>query len=77
MRGKQRDKMSNVVNEMVKMACERPTLTEALAFAALWESDRQAKQATFISSGLILQPGRYDCFKYVMGQVMKQWNLTH
>ena len=66
-----------LANDIVKMACERATLVEALAFVALWESDRQSKQATFISSGLILQPGRYDCFKYMLGLAMKQWNLTH
>jgi hypothetical protein len=64
-------------DDVVKMACDRPTLVDALAYVALWESDRQSKQATFISSGLILQPGRYDCFRYVLGEVLKRWDLTH
>jgi hypothetical protein len=69
------------LTEAVKMACEQDSLTDALVWIAVWESDRAVKQALeFQRTGVSTAShgGGWDtCFRVSFQEVMKAWREKH
>ena len=69
------------LEEAAQKACEEPTLTDALAWIAVWESERAIKQAlehhkTGARRGS--NGAAWDtCFKACFKRVMKVWENDH
>ena len=58
--------MKSEFDMMLETACNKPTLAQALALVALWESERVVKQARTNE--------RWDtCFEYIFAVVIKKW----
>ncbi len=63
--------------EAVKHACAEPTLIKALAFVAVWETERVVKQAlehhrTGVSTAS--HGGGWDtCFELCLGEVLERY----
>ncbi len=59
-------------DEAVRRACEEPTLVKALAFAAVWESERVVRQALdYRANGVSTV---WDtCFERCLGEVLEQY----
>ena len=55
------------IDEAVKIACEEPTLLDALVWICVWESGR-----VWGPNG----QGGDTCFKFCLEQVMKKYNQT-
>lgn len=63
------------IDDIVKQACEQPTLLEALTFACTLENNRAVKQALDGYKGP--NGERWDtCFGLTIKRVMEHWNAT-
>lgn len=56
------------IDETVKIACQQPTLVDALSWICDWEGDRAIRQA------LRNEGKSWDtCYRYCIAAVMKTW----
>ena len=55
------------IDDAVRIACQQPTLTSALTWIAVWESERAIKQAKE-------NPGWETCFEFCFKKVMEEYN---
>jgi len=61
--------MAETFSDIVRKACEQPTLLEALTWIAIWETDRAVRQAR--------EGVQYDtCFKFLFEQVFQCYEAT-
>ena len=60
------------LDEAVRRALEKPTLTDALTSIAVWECERAIKQS---KSGYVGPDGKQwdTCFKFCFSRVMREW----
>lgn len=58
------------ITEIVEQSCKQSTLAAALAYVAIWETERVVKQAR-------QNPTWDTCFEYIFNCVIDQWNKTH
>ena len=63
------------IDEAVKIACEEPTLLDALVWICVWESGRVVEQVKENLCGPNGQGGD-SCFKFCLEQVIKKYNQT-
>ena len=69
------------IDEAVNRACEEPTLTKALSWIAIWESERAIVQAiewkrTGVSTAS--HGGGWDtCFEYCFKRVIEAWQTRY
>ncbi len=65
------------IDEAVARACEEPTLTKALSWIAIWESERAIAQAIEwkrTGTSTASHGGGWDtCFEYHFERVMEAW----
>ena len=76
------------IYKAIKVACEKPTLLDALTWICLWESERVVRQAltncTYdgitirrTEAGKDQEKGWDTCFKVCLGAVMEAWHEKH
>ncbi len=65
------------ISEATKIACKEPTLTDALSYICVWESERAIKQAKkYFETGISTAShgGGWDtCFKVCIEAVLEQY----
>jgi hypothetical protein len=66
------------IDEAVARACREPTLSDALSWIAVWESERAIRQAieyTKNGNSTASHGGGWDtCFKYCFDRVLEKWH---